>query len=399
MIAWVGADSRAATGVLAGDADEVDLGGALLTPGLIDRTRISSTAATALPNSSSGCRGRATRRLHGRRRIRSTVAATRAATDAELFAGAAAGPGADGGGRDDDRGQVRLRPHANMRRAVSLCAAAGRELELGCHDLACRTCATRPTRTEADAYIDAVCGWLPEQAADGLVDAVDAFCETIAFSPASSAGLRGGRTLGLPVKLHAEQLSNLHGAALAAEFGALSCDHLEYLDDEGIAAMAAAGHRRDAASRRVLLLRETQLPPVEAAVCGRADRDRDGSQSGLVAGALAAADDEHGVHAVSAHPGGGIRRGDRERCAGARAPRPRPVGRRAARRSCGLGRRASAGARLSLRRQSLSGPGRRWARGMTSQLERTQARRARPFCDAPSGRSSTGGLSEQAAVG
>ena len=90
--------------------------------------------------------------------------------------------------------------------------------------------------------------------AEGLADAVDAFCEGIAFSPERDrARVRGrARRCGLPVKLHADQLSNLHGAALAARFGALSADHLEYLDDAGAAAMARGRNRRRAAARRVL---------------------------------------------------------------------------------------------------------------------------------------------------
>jgi imidazolonepropionase len=108
-----------------------------------------------------------------------------------------------------------------------------------------------------------VCEWLPEQAEAGLVDAVDAFCETIAFSTAQVERVfETARSLGLPVKLHAEQLSNLDGAALAARFGALSCDHLEYLDDDGIAAMASAGTVATLLPGAFYFLRETQLPPV-----------------------------------------------------------------------------------------------------------------------------------------
>ena len=89
-----------------------------------------------------------------------------------------------------------------------------------------------------DAYVDEVLRMLPQLHAEGLVDAVDAFCERIAFSTAQTAKVfDAARALGLPVKLHAEQLSNLNGAALAAGFGALSADHLEHLDEAGIAAL------------------------------------------------------------------------------------------------------------------------------------------------------------------
>ena len=96
---------------------------------------------------------------------------------------------------------------------------------------------------DADGYIDLVAEtMLPEIAAAGLADAVDAFCENIGFTPAQTERVfAAAKRHGLPVKLHAEQLSNQHGAALAARHGALSADHLEYLDEAGIAAMAEAG--------------------------------------------------------------------------------------------------------------------------------------------------------------
>ena len=118
----------------------------------------------------------------------------------------------------------------------------------------------------ADAYIDEVA--IPSmQAADaeGLIDAVDAFCETIAFTPAQVDRLfTAARALGLPVKLHAEQLSNLGGAALAARHAALSADHLEYLDDAGAAAMAAAGTVAVILPGAFYTLRETRIPPIDA---------------------------------------------------------------------------------------------------------------------------------------
>jgi len=98
---------------------------------------------------------------------------------------------------------------------------------------------------------------------EGLVDAVDAFCERIAFSPAQTRRVfEAARTLDLPVKLHAEQLSDSGGAALAAEFGALSCDHLEYLSAAGVNAMAEAGSVAVLLPGAFYFLRETKLPPV-----------------------------------------------------------------------------------------------------------------------------------------
>ncbi|OQW49579.1 imidazolonepropionase [Candidatus Raskinella chloraquaticus] len=117
----------------------------------------------------------------------------------------------------------------------------------------------------ADAYIDEVCiPGLRVAHAEGLVDAVDGFCEGIAFSTTQMARLFSeAKRLGLPVKLHAEQLSNRGGAKLAASFGALSCEHLEYVDDEGIAAMAAAGCVAVLLPGAFYTLREKQMPPVD----------------------------------------------------------------------------------------------------------------------------------------
>ncbi|TAN05538.1 MAG: imidazolonepropionase, partial [Rhizobiaceae bacterium] len=117
-----------------------------------------------------------------------------------------------------------------------------------------------------DAYIDeVVLPGLEAAHAEALVDAVDGFCEGIAFSPAQIARVFGrAKALGVPVKLHAEQLSNLGGAALAASYGALSADHLEYLEGPGVAAMAKAGTVAVLLPGAFYFLREKQAPPVEA---------------------------------------------------------------------------------------------------------------------------------------
>lgn len=105
---------------------------------------------------------------------------------------------------------------------------------------------------------------LPEAARLGLADAVDAFCETIGFTLAQTRRVfEAARAHGLPVKLHAEQLSNQHGAALAAEFGALSADHLEHLDDAGAIAMARAGTVGVLLPGAYYFLRDTHLPPID----------------------------------------------------------------------------------------------------------------------------------------
>ena len=116
-----------------------------------------------------------------------------------------------------------------------------------------------------EAYIDSVVAMMPAVAESGLADAVDAFCEGIAFSPAQTARVfEAARAAGLPVKLHADQLSDLGGAALAARFGALSADHLEYTGAEGVAAMAEAGTVAVLLPGAFYVLRESKLPPIEA---------------------------------------------------------------------------------------------------------------------------------------
>lgn len=117
---------------------------------------------------------------------------------------------------------------------------------------------------QADAYITKICEqMIPEVARLGLADAVDGFCENIAFSAEQIERVfAAAKAYGLPVKLHAEQLSNSHGAALAARYGALSADHLEHLDDSGIAAMAAAGTVAVLLPGAYYFTRETMLPPI-----------------------------------------------------------------------------------------------------------------------------------------
>ncbi|WP_288381647.1 imidazolonepropionase [uncultured Massilia sp.] len=117
-----------------------------------------------------------------------------------------------------------------------------------------------------DDYVDMLCTqMLPRLANEGLVDAVDAFCERIGFTHAQTERMfAAARRLGLPVKLHAEQLSNQDGAALVARYGGLSADHLEHLDSAGIEAMALAGTVAVLLPGAYYFLRETAAPPVEA---------------------------------------------------------------------------------------------------------------------------------------
>jgi imidazolonepropionase len=201
--------------------------------------------------------------------IVSTMKATRAASKAELVT--AALPRLDaliaeglttieiksgyGLSLDDELKSLRAARALADARQVSVTATF-----LGAHALP-------PEYAEApDDYIDHVCyQMIPAVAAEGLADAVDAFCEGIGFSPAQTRRVfQAAREHGLPVKLHAEQLSNLNGAALAAEFGALSADHLEHLDAAGIAAMARAGTTAVLLPGAYYFVRETKLPPIQA---------------------------------------------------------------------------------------------------------------------------------------
>jgi imidazolonepropionase len=154
---------------------------------------------------------------------------------------------------DTERKQLRAAHALARRRAVTIATTF-----LGAHALP-------PEAESSDTYIDLVCRkMIPAVAAEGLAETVDAFCEGIGFSPEQTARVfEAARAHGLRVRLHADQLSNLHGAALAARFGALSADHLEYTDESGVCAMAAAGVVAVLLPGAFYFLRETMRPPVE----------------------------------------------------------------------------------------------------------------------------------------
>ena len=115
-----------------------------------------------------------------------------------------------------------------------------------------------------DAYIDSVVAMIEPLKAEGLIDAVDAFCDRIGFTYLQTEKVfKEAQRLNLPVKLHAEQLTDSHGASLAAQYGALSCDHLEWLSEEGAAAMAKAGTVAVLLPGAFYFLRETKVPPIE----------------------------------------------------------------------------------------------------------------------------------------
>jgi imidazolonepropionase len=200
--------------------------------------------------------------------IRSTVAATRAAGDEALFNAAARRARtlmAEGVTTLEIKSGYGL-AQRHEARCLAVARRLGHELPLTVRTTSLAAHALpEEFAGRADAYIDAACGWLAEQHAQGLVDAVDAFCDTVGFNPVQTRRIfEAARRLGLPVKLHAEQLSNQHGAVLAASFGALSCDHLEHLDAQGIAAMQASGTVAVLLPGAFYFLRETKRPPVDA---------------------------------------------------------------------------------------------------------------------------------------
>jgi len=201
--------------------------------------------------------------------ILSTVRATREADEASLLAQSL--PRARGLVRDGVT-TIEIKSGYGLdldseRRMLRVARRIGESLGIGVSTTLLAAHALPPEfKDRADAYIDEVCDRiLPAVAREGLADAVDAFCERIAFTPAQTRRVfERARELGLPVKLHADQLSDFGGAALAAEFGARSAEHLEHASDAGVRAMADAGTVAVLLPGSYYALRETKLPPVDA---------------------------------------------------------------------------------------------------------------------------------------
>lgn len=267
-IAWIGAEAELPTDYA--DLPKTDLGNRLVTPALIDcHTHVvhGGNRAAEFELRLNGASYEEVARAGGG--IVSTVAATRAASvdaliaqalprvDAMLAEGVSTIEVKSGYGLDREtelnmlRAARALPQHRPIRVVTSF---------LGAHAIPAEY-SDRP-----DAYITDVC--IPTLRAahqEGLVDAVDGFCEGIAFSPDQIALVFDvAQEMGLPVKLHAEQLSNLGGAKLAARYGALSADHIEYLDQDGVEALAAAGTVATILPGAFYTLRETQAPPIAA---------------------------------------------------------------------------------------------------------------------------------------
>ena len=250
-----------------GAAEIVDCGGRWITPGLVDcHTHLvyAGHRAAEFEQRLAGASYAEIARAGGG--IASSVAATREASlerlvaetlphlDAMIAEGVTAVEVKSGYGLDLPNEAKQLRA---ARLLAAHCPVGITTTFLGAHALP-------PGSSDKDAHIALVCNdMLPVVAAEGLADAVDAFCEGIAFSPEQVARVfAAAKRHGLPVKLHADQLSDGGGARLAAEYNALSADHLEYANEDGIAAMARAGTVAVLLPGAFYFIRETQAPPV-----------------------------------------------------------------------------------------------------------------------------------------
>ena len=268
-IVWLGDLNDTPESIL-GHAERQDLGGGLVTPGLIDchshivfggnrsgefEMRMQGADYAAIAKAGGG--------------IVSTVTATREATEDELFEQASRrlkSLMADGVTSIEIKSGYGL-DEANELKMLRVARRLGDDFPINVRT-SCLAAHALPKEYAGrdDEYIDLVCEYiLPAVAQAGLADAVDGFCEGIAFSPAQMERVfNKAQALGLPVKLHAEQLSDLGGAAMAAGFGALSVDHLEYLNAQDIPAIKQAGSVAVILPGAFYSLRETQLPPIAA---------------------------------------------------------------------------------------------------------------------------------------
>ena len=269
-ILWVGARTQMPRSLRGAQTRDYDAGGRWMTPGLVDgHTHLvyAGHRADEFERRLNGVSYAEIARQGGG--IRATVAATRAASESALFAAskprllALAAEGVttieikSGYGQEGATEAKMLRVARQLGQTLPVTV---RTTFLGAHAL------PGEFAGRADEYIDHVCNqMLPAIAQAGLADAVDAFCENIGFTLAQTERVfQAAAHHRLPVKLHAEQLSNLGGAQLAARYGALSADHLEYANDADVMAMAQAGTVAVLLPGAFYFLRETQLPPIAA---------------------------------------------------------------------------------------------------------------------------------------
>jgi len=331
-IQWVGRSGEEPPEFRAPSVERHDLCGAWLTPGLIDCHTHLIFAGTRAREYAQRLRGATYAEIAARGGgILTTMRATRQATLEQLLESAAPrleallGEGVTTIEIKSGYG-LTLEDEAKMLRAARQLArrfpVTVRTTLLAAHTLPPEF-AGRPNE-----YIDTIAReWLPALHAEGLVDAVDVFCEKIAFSVHQAERLfDAALALGLPIKMHAEQLSNIGGTRLAASRGALSCDHLEYAGADEARAMASAGGGA-AASCVLQPCRYAPASNQRAARRGYCDRHRHRLQSRFGAGCLTATGDVDGDPALRAHTGRGVgwrnapRRARRGACWGARHAR------------------------------------------------------------------------------
>jgi len=268
-IAWLGTNDSVPESLATSARQTIDCAGALLTPGLIDchtHAVFAGTRAREFEQRLEGASYEDIARAGGG--IRATVAATRLASEEELYAQSlprVRALVADGVTTLEIKSGYGLEPESE-RRMLLVARRLGSDLGITVRTTFLGAHALPPEFAgRADEYIESCCSVLRRLDDEGLVDAVDAFCERIGFTPAQTRRMfETARELGLPVKLHADQLSDTGGAALVAEFGGLSADHIEHTNEEGIAAMARAGTVAVLLPGAYLCLRETRLPPIEA---------------------------------------------------------------------------------------------------------------------------------------
>lgn len=269
LIRWIGHPDDLPAPLSSNETRVIDLEGRWLTPGLIDCHTHLVYGGNRAEEFEMGLEGASYEEIAAKGGgILSTVSQTREANEAELAAqsqprlqalmdcGVTTVEIKSGYGLDLEN-EIKMLETA--RHLGEINAVRVKTSFLGAHAL------PPEFKDNSDGYMAKVCNeMLPTAHALGLVDAVDAFCEKIAFSPDQVRQLfKTAIGLEIPIKLHAEQLSNLHGAEMAARLGALSADHLEYLDEEGVRAMAEAGTVAVLLPGAFYFLRETQKPPID----------------------------------------------------------------------------------------------------------------------------------------